>query len=161
MILVFSFPSWLLLRFSFLLHGGAVFKSFIGSSVILLKPSLITFSVLLFVTPLTLVYFGTLSPYALFANVIALPLVPITFLLSLLVVLLGWIPGIGALIGWIAYGTLHGLIVIVEIMARFPGANASFSSVRWWMIALWYGNCFLFLLWQRRLLRKSEETEMI
>ena len=134
------------------------FHWFIGYFI---EAFLITFSVLLFVTPLTLVYFGTLSPYALFANVIALPLVPITFLLSLLVVLLGWIPGIGALIGWIAYCTLHGLIVIVEIMARFPGANASFSSVRWWMIALWYGNCFLFLLWQRRLLRKSEETEMI
>ncbi len=122
---------------------------------------LITFSVLLFVTPLTLIYFGNLSPYALLANVIALPLVPISFLLSILVVLFGWVPGIGALLGWIAYGGLHCLIVITETIAHFPGASAAFVGIRWWMVALWYAGCLLFMWWQSSLLRKSEETEMM
>jgi competence protein ComEC len=118
---------------------------------------LTTFSVLLFVMPITLVYFGTLSPYALLANVIILPLVPIAFLLTLGVVIFGWIPGIGAFIGWITYGILHSLVVLTEIIARFPGADASYTGVHWWGVFAWYGFCLTFFLWQGRRASKGKE----
>jgi len=111
---------------------------------------LTTFSVLLFVMPISLIYFGTLSPYALLANVTVLPLVPIAFLFTLGGVIFGWIPGIGALIGWITYGILHSLIILTEIIARFPGANASYTGIHWWSVFVWYGLCFTFFFWQAR-----------
>ncbi|MBP7811546.1 MAG: ComEC/Rec2 family competence protein [Candidatus Moranbacteria bacterium] len=123
--------------------------------------SLITLSVLFFVTPLTLIHFGTLSPYALFANMLVLPLVPVAFIVSLGVVIFGWVPGIGALLGWIAYGTLHGLIAIVEMIARIPGATASYGHVEWWFVVVWYGCCLSFLFWQHRVVRKAWEREAL
>lgn len=120
---------------------------------------LITFSVLLFIAPLTLIHFGALSPYALFANILALPLVPATFLFSFSTVIFGWIPGLGALMGWVTYALLHILVVITETIARFPGANASFIGVRGWGVIIWYVGCLLFFLWQQRVVRGSREYE--
>ena len=118
---------------------------------------LLTLSVLLFVTPVTLIHFGTLSPYALVANILALPLIPAAFLSSLCTVVLGWIPGIGAAIGWIAYGMLHGLVAITETVARLPGASASYAGIRWWGVIIWYGICLSFFFWQHRVAQKSRE----
>ncbi len=127
----------------------------------LLEAFLITLSVLLFVTPLTLIYFGTLSPYALLANMGALPLVPAAFFLSCLVVLFGWIPGFGAFAGWCAYGILHFLVVIAEIIAHLPGADMTFTEIRWWVVVLWYGFWLLFFLWQNTVRKKSQDDEAI
>ncbi len=122
---------------------------------------LITFSVLLFVTPLTLIHFGTLSPYALFANILVLPLVPVAFLASFGVVIFGWIPGVGALFGWVTYSVLHGLIAIAETITRIPGATASYGHVNWWVVVVWYGGCLSFLFWQHRVVRKAWERELL
>lgn len=127
---------------------------FVGSFV---DAFLITFSVLLFITPLTLIHFGTLSPYALFANILALPLVPAAFLFSFGTVIFGWIPGLGALMGWMTYAVLHTLVVITETVARLPGADASYTDIRWWGVTIWYAGCFSFFLWQRRVVRRSQE----
>ena len=118
---------------------------------------LITFSVLLFITPLTLIHFGTLSPYALFANILVLPLVPVAFLFSFGTVIFGWIPGLGALMGWVTYATLHTLVIITEMIARLPGADASYTGIRGWSVIIWYVSCLLFFLWQQRVVRGSQE----
>lgn len=110
---------------------------------------LITLSVLVFVTPLSVFHFGTLSPYALLANTLVSPLVPIAFLLSFLVVAFGWIPGIGAVCGWVAYGSLHALVGIASFIATFPGANFTYPDARWWMFGLWYVGCLIFFLLKR------------
>lgn len=99
---------------------------------------LITSAVLVFVIPLSLFHFGTLSPYALLSNVLVLPLVPIAFLLSFSVVLFGWIPGFGAGIGWLAYGALHGTLALGDWLATLPGAGMTFSGVTFWMVGCWY-----------------------
>lgn len=112
---------------------------------------LITVSVLLFVTPISVLYFGTLSPYAILANVLVLPIVPLAFFGSFLVMLLGWIPGVGALSGWVTYGVLHSIMVLVEHIARFPGADATFLGVSGGMVGWWYAGCLVFFLyWYRR-----------
>lgn len=120
---------------------------------------LITFSVLLFIAPLTLIHFGTLSPYALFANMLVFPLVPAAFLSSFGTVIFGWIPGLGALIGWMTYAALHTLVVIAEMVASFPGANASYTGIRGWSVIIWYVSCLLFFLWQQRVVQRSQKYE--
>ncbi len=98
----------------------------------------LTAAVLLFVTPLSLFYFGSLSPYAFLANVLVLPLVPIAFFLSFLVVVAGTLPGIGVLFGWGAYGSLHAIVWLAESLAHLPYATASFLGVQPWMLLIWY-----------------------
>ncbi len=111
-------------------------RSWIGEG--LLETVLITTVVLLFVTPLSLWHFGTLSPYALLANMLALPLVPLAFLLAFLIVPLGWLPGIGTLCGWLAYGFLHSLVMVAESLAHFPWATATYTDVSLLMLGCWY-----------------------
>lgn len=111
---------------------------------------LITFTVLIFVIPLSLLHFGTLSPYALLSNALVLPLVPAAFLLSFLGVLFGWVPGIGATFGWLAYGVLHGVLFLGEWLAHLPGAGMTFSGVTLWMVGCWYLLwIFLFVWWNK------------
>ncbi len=122
------------------------FRSWIIGSVT--ETILITSTVLVFVIPLSLFHFGTLSPYALLSNVLVLPLVPVAFLLSFAVVLLGWVPGLGAGLGWLAYGALHGALFLGDRLADLPGAGMTFSGVTAWMVGWWYLCWVLFFVWQ-------------
>ena len=104
----------------------------------LVEGMMITCAVLLFVTPLSIFHFGTVSPYAFLANVVALPIVPVAFFLSCMVVFIGWVPGVGALFGWLAYGILHSLIYIVSLIARFPGSTTMYNDMHLWVLGCWY-----------------------
>ena len=118
---------------------------FFGS---ILEGAIITSTVLLFVTPITVFQFGTLSPYALLANILALVLTPLAFFFSGMTILFGWIPGIGALLGWLSYGVLHGLIEIASTLAHFPGAHATYTGFQGWMFIPWY--VFLVYIFSRQ-----------
>lgn len=124
------------------------FRSWIIGSIV--ETILITATVLLFVVPLSLFHFGTLSPYALLGNVLVLPLVPVAFLLSFAVVLLGWIPGLGAALGWLAYGVLHGVLFLGDRLAALPGAGMTFSGVAAWIVGCWYLSWVLFFVWRNK-----------
>lgn len=122
------------------------FRSWIIGSVT--ETILITTTVLVFVIPLSLFHFGTLSPYALLGNVLVLPLVPVAFLLSFAVVLFGWVPGLGAALGWLAYGALHGALFLGDWLAALPGAGMTFSGVTAWMVGCWYLSWIFFFVWR-------------
>ena len=122
------------------------YRSWIVGSVT--EMVLITSSVLIFVIPLSLFHFGTLSPYALLSNILVLPLVPVAFLLSFAIVLLGWVPGLGAGIGWLGYGALHGALFLGDRLSALPGAGMTFSGVAAWMVGCWYLGWVLFFVWR-------------
>ncbi|MBP5994019.1 MAG: ComEC/Rec2 family competence protein [Candidatus Moranbacteria bacterium] len=122
------------------------YRSWIVGSV--MEMVFITSTVLIFVIPLSLFHFGTLSPYALLSNVLVLPLVPVAFLLSFAIVLLGWVPGLGAGIGWLGYGALHGALFLGDRLSALPGAGMTFSGVAAWMVGCWYLGWVLFFVWR-------------
>jgi competence protein ComEC len=84
--------------------------------------------------PIILLIFGQYSVYALPANLLILPLVPIAMLLT-------FVAGLGALLltdfasifGWPAYGVLHYMTTLVSWIANLPGAQ---SDVQFGLSAL-------------------------
>jgi competence protein ComEC len=72
--------------------------------------------------------FGTVSAYALLANIFALPLVPFAMLFSFLVVLSSYVSHVAALVfGFADSLLLDAVLFIAGSVSRLPGASFSFS----------------------------------
>ncbi len=94
---------------------------------------LTTFSALAFSLPLILRYFGTLSFVAPLANVLILPAVPLSMLLSALAAL----PLVGPGFGFLAGAPLWYISSAATYLARLPGAAVSVGFPGW-AVPVWW-----------------------
>lgn len=98
------------------------------------------------VLPILLYQTGMLSPYALVANMLALPAVPLAMLLSFAAALVGMLAPLAApVFGLPAYAMLSYLSIVAESVARLPYADAVVPSFPFACAAAAYACLALFI----------------
>ena len=101
--------------------------------------SLVSTAAWLGVAPLIWHYFGTLAPYAVAANVLALPLAFIVLCLGFpAAILAALIPAIGPVLGWVPELALRLLEGLSSFFADLPGGRVAGPSPGLFWIALYY-----------------------
>lgn len=113
-----------------------------------------TFSAQLLTMPILLFAFGKFSVYALLANMLVLPFVPLAMLLTFISGIAGLVTPFGQWIGWPAYMLLRYMTWIVEQIAGLPHAQKDLS-ITLLQLALCYLGLFLItiFLWRRTRLK--------
>jgi len=108
------------------------------------------------VLPILIFNFGVLSFIAPLANILILPVVPLTMFL-------GFVSGAGGLI-WVDLGRTLGLfafiplkyiLVLEDLLAKIPGAAINLKISNWWWIPVYYLLVFVFLWTKSGLNQKS------
>jgi len=95
------------------------------------------------VLPLLLYQNGQLSLYALPANLLALPVMPLAMFFSGIAALAGWAAGpLAPLIGFPAYALLGYVIGVARLFASLPFASLSIPAFGAWWLAIVYGMLF-------------------
>ncbi len=105
-----------------------------------------TLAAQVFIFPLVLYQIGEWPLYALFTNVLILPIVPLAMLgafgLALMELLVGWSGWLGHVLVMIGLTPVYGLLAIILAVARLaailPGANLPLPPVPWPVICLVY-----------------------
>lgn len=93
------------------------------------------------VLPILVYNFGIVSLIAPLANVLVLPIIPITMLLGFIAGLSGIIfYDLGKLLSDVAYLPLKYIIVVVEGLSRVSWAAVTLNYKAWWWIPLYYLN---------------------
>lgn len=91
------------------------------------------------VLPILLYQTGMLSPYALIANALVLPVVPLAMFLSFVAALFGMAaPFVAPIAGLPAYALLSYLMQVAELIARLPYADAVLPAFSFAFVALAY-----------------------
>jgi len=99
-----------------------------------------TIAAQVFVLPIILFNFGRLSLIAPVANILILPIIPLTMFVGFCAVILGflWI-GLGQLIGLLAWVLLSYMILVVEKLALIPGSSFEVGKFSWiWILVYYY-----------------------
>ncbi len=117
-----------------------------------------TVSAQLMVLPYILFFSGQLSPYALFANLLALPMVPVTMGFSTLALLVSTIfPWLGEVLGVLSSIPAWWVLRVGAWSAQLPGAGMLFPIPLWGALLLYALGTVLFLRWQRNGVDVSKE----
>lgn len=133
------------------------------------KPSAIvqimtdTFSAQLLTLPIIIFAFGKLSVYALIANVLVLPLVPLAMFCTFLAGIAGLIvPEIGKWIALPAYTILQYMTWVVDKVASWPGAQKEVQMTATQLILSYISLCILSIfLWRRTKYNFRQDTPEI
>lgn len=101
--------------------------------------------------PIMIFAFGQYSPYALLANLLVLPLIPLTMLLTFIAGLLGvFVPPIAHLAGLPATYILRYMIAIVGRIADLPGAQGTLQLTPLMLAATYVAiGALVYLMWNR------------
>lgn len=119
-------------------------------SVFGVKESFVTtLSAIILTMPLILYSFGRISFIAPLANILILPMIPLTMAAGSIAVLGGIIyPGLGQIIGWLAWLFLSYIIKVVEILAKIPWASAEVGKIHWVFLVIFYLMISWFIWWK-------------
>ncbi len=110
-----------------------------------------TIAVQIFILPWVLYQFGAWSIVALPANLLVLPIVPITMFLGFLVGLVGFITSVLAWpIGLIAYLFLGYQLLVARFFAAWPGANFTLEHFPLILVIIFYLVYAKLILWHNR-----------
>lgn len=110
------------------------FKAFGLTEIILL-----TFSAQFFVLPIILYNFHIFSNVSLLANLLILPIIPLTMLFVFLTMVCGFFfwP-LATLFGWLAYFLLFYEVTVVKFLAKFGWSCFEVGEVSLWWYVLYY-----------------------
>lgn len=121
---------------------------------------LLSLSAQIFVLPVILYNFGTLSLVSLAANLLILLIIPISMLLVFLTAVAGLISNILALpFAWLAYLPLKYEVWVVKTLGELPWASKTLENFSWQGFLLWYlalGSAVYFL--RKKLNAKPENN---
>ncbi len=81
-----------------------------------------TLAAQLAVTPLLLSATQQFSPFALLANALVLPIIPLVMLLGFITLLVSWLPPLAVVCGLLTSWGLSYILWIAEVVAQLPGA---------------------------------------
>lgn len=122
-----------------------------GAFIKLLKPVKLilatTLAAQIAVLPLLVINFGQLSLISPLANLLILPVIPLTMLVGFVAATTGivWL-GLGQILGWLAWLFLTYEIKIAEFLAKIPLAAVSFKWT--WLGGLIYYVILAWLIWR-------------
>ncbi len=112
------------------------------------EPLMATLAAQLFAVPIILYNFHRLSLIAPVANVLILPLIPLTMFIGFLAVLLAFVwLGLGQIIAFIAWLFLTYMIWIVVNLAKLPAASFEISQISWIWLLIWYFGLSILIWW--------------
>ncbi len=112
------------------------------------EPLMATLAAQLFAVPIILYNFHRLSLIAPLANVLVLPLIPLTMFLGFLAVILTFIwLGLGQLIAFVTWLFLSYMIWVVFWLSRLPMASFEISQISWIWLSAWYLSLLIFIWW--------------
>jgi len=136
--IVYFYP--LIEKFSIKKHG----ISFLSEILFL------TLSAQVFVLPIILNDFQKLSVISPLANVLVLPIIPLTMLLGFLMVVVAFIfPPLATVLAWLTFLPLKYETTIIEYMANLKFASIEVMNFSWVWVVAWYLVLFLVLYWKR------------
>ncbi|KKR21195.1 MAG: internalization-related competence protein ComEC/Rec2 protein [Candidatus Moranbacteria bacterium GW2011_GWA2_39_41] len=116
----------------------------------------LTLSAQVFVLPIILTDFQKLSVISPLANVLVLPIIPLTMLLGFLMVVLTFVfPPLATILAWLTYLPLKYEITIIEWMANLKFASVEITNFSWGFVVIWYIILIGILYFSRR--RRDEE----
>jgi competence protein ComEC len=153
-----------LIYFSPLLENWLAKSRLKKAPKILTEAGVATISAQVFVLPILLINFGRLSLIAPVANILVLPVIPLTMLLGFIAVIAAFIfLPLGQLVGGAAWLFLSYIILVIQKCADIPGASFNVGKLSWIWLAVYYFILTVFLsiyyLRQRKLAEESEEDE--
>lgn len=153
-IMIFINP--LVLRFdvgfqlSFLATAGLIYispllKNWVNATKLkklpelILEPGIASIAAQIFVLPIILDNFGRLSLISPIANILILPLIPLTMLIGFLSVVLGflWV-GLGQIVGMVSWILLAYIIFVVQKLSQIPGASFEIKNFDWIWLSVYY-----------------------
>jgi len=98
----------------------------------------LTISAQIFVLPIIIFNFKTLSLISLLANILILPIIPITMLLGFLAAIAGFIfTPLAIIFSWLAYLPLRYETLVINYLASFKYASIKIE-MSWWGAVIWY-----------------------
>lgn len=99
----------------------------------------LTLSAQIFVLPIILYNFNILSLVSLPANLLVLPIVPITMFLVFLTAVSGFIfAPLSLVFAWLAFLPLKYEVWIIDILAKLSWASKNISNFSWHWVVMWY-----------------------
>lgn len=101
---------------------------------------LLSLSAQVFVVPIIMINFHTLSVISLVANALVLPLVPVSMLLVFLTSLAGLLSQTLSLpLAWLAYVFLKYEISVITWLGSWQWSSITIGKFDWWLAVGWYG----------------------
>lgn len=105
----------------------------------ILEILLLTLAAQVFVLPILMVNFGKLSLVSPLANVLVLPIIPLTMLIGFLAIICSFvIPPIGQIFAWMAFLPLKYETMAIKYLASWKYASVEIKEFPWWAVVLWY-----------------------
>jgi ComEC/Rec2-related protein len=102
-------------------------------------------------TPLVARWFNMVSPVALLANLIVIPVTTFVLLAGCLAILFGWaVPVLGEIFNFANLVLVSFLLWVTDLMARLPYGHFFVRSPPLWSLALWYGVLAGWVVWRRQ-----------
>lgn len=106
--------------------------------------------------PLIAVTFGRLSVVAVLANMLILPMIPVAMACSFAMVVgsMLW-PALGSLLSWLAWATLHYVIVLTGWLSGFEWSSIDIPAVPWWVTIIGFSILVWIIVPRLELLRPA------
>ncbi|MBU4429414.1 MAG: ComEC/Rec2 family competence protein, partial [Verrucomicrobia bacterium] len=102
-------------------------------------------------TPLVARWFNLVSPVALLANLVVIPITTLVLLAGCLAILFGWaVPVLGEIFNFTNVALVSFLLWITDLMARIPYGHVFVRSPPLWSLAVWYGTLAMWVGWRQR-----------
>lgn len=94
--------------------------------------------------PLTVFYFHSFPPWFLLANIFVIPLIFVIMQIGIVFLILGWIPGVGFILGWLVNGLIKIELWLLSIVQNLPFGKAEDLLIEpetmilvWGMLLIW------------------------
>ncbi len=98
----------------------------------------LSLSAQIFVLPIIMFNFGTLSLISLLANILILPIVPLTMLLGFVAIMISFVfEPIAIIFSWLTYLPLKYETLTINYLASLKYASVE-MKIAWWGVIIWY-----------------------
>ncbi|HEX7586634.1 MAG TPA: ComEC/Rec2 family competence protein [Patescibacteria group bacterium] len=99
----------------------------------------LSLSAQIFVLPIILYNFQTLSLLSLVANVLILPIIPLTMLLGFLMAISNFIfTPLATVLAWLTYTPLKYEVEIIQLLGNLKYSALEIKNFPWWGVVIWY-----------------------
>jgi len=114
----------------------------------------LTLSAQVFVLPIILTDFQKLSVISPLANLVVLPIIPLTMLLGFLMVVASFVfSPLATILAWLTFLPLKYETTVIEFMANLRFSSIEILNFSWVWVAIWYLVLMLVLYWKKTKVR--------
>ena len=134
-----SFLATLGIVYVYPIFHNFVVKKISGGISVITETLFLTLSAQFFVLPILMTNFGKLSLVSPLANVLVLPIIPLTMLIGFFAIMFSFIIyPIGQVLAWLAFLPLKYETTMIQFLAGLKYSSVEIKSFPWWLIAVWY-----------------------